>query len=758
MNEKSCAPTCRAEDWSSIDWNKARAYVKKLQMRIVKAQQEGHYSKVKTLQWLLTHSFYAKALAVKRVTSNRGKNTAGVDHELWLTPEAKFKAISKLKRRGYRPQPLKRVYIPKKNGKLRPLSIPTMTDRAMQTLYKFALEPLAETYGDPNSYGFRIGRSTHDAIEQCFTDLNKGKSPEWILEGDIKGCFDHISHEWLMENIPMDTQVLQKWLKCGFVDTKRLFPTEEGTPQGGAISPTLMNMTLDGLERLLKGRLPTRQHFNGNKGWVIVHEEQEEGVSGHKVRAEARDKLQIIKEYARKGKFDILLVFMFDRIGRIADETPFVVEWFVRNGIRVWSTQEGEQRFDNHTDKLLNYIRFWQADGESEKTSVRTRTSLRQLVEEGHFKGGSAPYGYDLVKSGRINKRKHELYELHINEQEAEIVRLIFDKYVYEGYGAQRIATYLNNAGYRARSGKCWHPGSLRGMVGNLTYMGVLRCGDARSELMPELQIIPQEEFEAAQRIREDRSAHAAEEAEHHVPLRTRGQALLSNNVYCGHCGARLALTTSRKWRKLSDGTLDDTLRIRYTCYGKLRKQTDCTGQTGYTMHILDEIIDKMVRQIFSRLRGIPKEQLITSRYAKETAERKNHLQALQAERDKAEKDLLALKTEILAVIKGESAFPKDTLAEMIAAQEKKHTELETLCEEASAELERNAELMANVSQLYEELISYADLYDSASFEAKKMIVSQLIRRVDVYRGYQIHVDFNFDLAQYLENSDELAC
>lgn len=112
----------------------------------------------------------------------------------------------------------------------------------------------------------------------------------------------------------------------------------------------------------------------------------------------------------------------------------------------------------------------------------------------------------------------------------------------------------------------------------------------------------------------------------------------------------------------------------------------------------------------------------------------------------------------MLAVIKGESAFPKDTLAEMIAAQEKKHTELVSLCEEASAELDKNAELMANVSQLYEELISYADLYDSASFESKKMIVSQLVRRIDVYRGYQIHVDFNFDLAQYLENSDELAC
>ena len=607
--------------------------------------------------------------------------------------------------------------------------------------------------------------------------------------------------------------------------------------------------------------------FAEAKGWVIVHEEQEEGVSGHKVRAEARDKLQIIKEYARKGKFDILLVFMFDRIGRIADETPFVVEWFVRNGIRVWSTQEGEQRFDNHTDKLLNYIRFWQADGESEKTSVRTRTSLRQLVEEGHFKGGSAPYGYDLVKSGRINKRKHELYELHarkgkfdillvfmfdrigriadetpfvvewfvrngirvwstqegeqrfdnhtdkllnyirfwqadgesektsvrtrtslrqlveeghfkggnapygydlvrsgrinkrkhelyelhINEQEAAVVRIVFDKYVYEGYGPQHIATYLNNSGYRARSGKCWHPSSIRGMVQNLTYTGVLRCGDARSELMPDLQIVPQEQFENAQRIRNERSVRSTAEAENRLPLNIHGKSLLAGNAYCGHCGAKLELTSSRKWRKMADGSLDDTLRIRYTCYGKLRKQTNCTGQTGYTVHILDEIIDKAVRQIFSKMRGIPKEQIVTKRYEKENAERKNHLQDLQTQRNKAEKDLLALKTEVLACIKGESVLPRETLAEMITAQEEKLTELENLCEAASEELEKTAELMDKVSRLYDELISYADLYDSANFEAKKMIVNQLIRRVDVYRGYQINISFNFDLTPYIE-------
>ena len=484
---------------------------------------------------------------------------------------------------------------------------------------------------------------------------------------------------------------------------------------------------------------------------IEIYEEQEEGVSGHKVRAAARDKLQIIKDYARKGKFDILLVFMFDRIGRIADETPFVVEWFVRNGIRVWSTQEGEQRFDNHTDKLLNYIRFWQADGESEKTSVRTRTSLRQLVEEGHFKGGNAPYGYDLVRSGRINKRKHELYELHINEQEAAVVRIVFDKYVYEGYGPQHIATYLNNSGYRARSGKCWHPSSIRGMVQNLTYTGVLRCGDARSELMPDLQIVPQEQFENAQRIRNERSVRSTAEAENRLPLNIHGKSLLAGNAYCGHCGAKLELTSSRKWRKMADGSLDDTLRIRYTCYGKLRKQTNCTGQTGYTVHILDEIIDKAVRQIFSKMRGIPKEQIVTKRYEKENAERKNHLQDLQTQRNKAEKDLLALKTEVLACIKGESVLPRETLAEMITAQEEKLTELENLCEAASEELEKTAELMDKVSRLYDELISYADLYDSANFEAKKMIVNQLIRRVDVYRGYQINISFNFDLTPYIE-------
>lgn len=253
MNEiKSCASTDQQwNTWDNINWLKCEMAVKKLQARIVKAQKEGHQGKVKALQWTMTHSFYAKALAVKRVTSNKGSETAGVDMETWKTPKAKMSAIADLRRKGYAPQPLRRIHIKKSNGKLRPLGIPTMKDRAMQALYLMALDPVAETTADSNSFGFRKERSTTDAVQQCFNDLAKDMSPEWILEGDIKGCFDHISHEWLLNNIPMDKVMLQKWLKCGFVFNKILNPTEEGTPQGGIISPTLANMALDGLQKLL---------------------------------------------------------------------------------------------------------------------------------------------------------------------------------------------------------------------------------------------------------------------------------------------------------------------------------------------------------------------------------------------------------------------------------------------------------------------------------------------------------------------------
>jgi RNA-directed DNA polymerase len=244
------------QDWHSIQWKPVNERVRRLQARIVKATKAGKWHKVQALQHVLTHSFSGKILAVRRVTENQGKNTPGVDRVIWHTPEKKWNAIHQLQRRGYQPRPLRRVYIPKSNGKMRPLGIPTMQDRAMQALYLLALDPIAETLADPNSYGFRKERSCADAMEQCFNALSRSTCPQWILEGDIQSCFDQISHEWLYANVPMDKGILKKWLQAGYIEKSIFHQTTDGTPQGGIISPVLANMALDGLEQILKKKYP----------------------------------------------------------------------------------------------------------------------------------------------------------------------------------------------------------------------------------------------------------------------------------------------------------------------------------------------------------------------------------------------------------------------------------------------------------------------------------------------------------------------
>ncbi len=262
MTASAGAPIDDADKWAGVDWDLARREVRGLQMRIAKAVKESRWNRVRVLQYLLTNSFYAKLLAVKRVTSNKGKKTPGVDGVRWKGARAKWRAVRSLRRRGYKSRPLRRIYIPKKNGKKRPLSIPTMLDRAMQALHKLALAPVAETTADKNSYGFRECRSCADAIAAAFNALSKPNSATWVLEGDITGCYDNIVHQWMLSHIIMDKGVLRKWLEAGYVEDDKLYPTRKGTPQGGIISPTLANMTLDGLEEVIRKAVPRRLRVN----------------------------------------------------------------------------------------------------------------------------------------------------------------------------------------------------------------------------------------------------------------------------------------------------------------------------------------------------------------------------------------------------------------------------------------------------------------------------------------------------------------
>jgi len=358
--------------------------------------------------------------------------------------------------------------------------------------------------------------------------------------------------------------------------------------------------------------------FAKQQGWQIIKEYQELGISGFKVSAKDRDVMQDIQKATAEGKFDILLVYMFDRIGRREDETPFVVEWFTHQGVEVWSTQEGQQRFDNHVNKLMNYIRYWQASGESIKTSVRTKTSMGQMVQAGHFRGGTRPYGYRLVKKGRINKKGHEVHDLEICPIESEVVKMLFDKYVLGGYGQHRLTTFLVEQGIKNRNGRVFSSSTIRTIIKNPLYIGILTSGETTSEAFQHLQIIDNATFDKAQETRQQRSNDY--EPLRRLLLRTKGASLMSGNIFCGSCGGRLNLTTNGKIYTRKDGVTINKKRIRYTCYNKSRKIIPCDGQTGYTMTKLDDIISVLLLGLFQNVKDSPEDALIEQRYQSELA------------------------------------------------------------------------------------------------------------------------------------------
>jgi RNA-directed DNA polymerase len=347
---RACAPF--GVTWPSIDWVKVQRFVRRLQTRIVKATQAGRHNQAKALQWLLTHSFSGKALAVKRVTENKGKDTPGVDKVIWKTPEAKINAMVSLKRRGYSPLPLRRVWIPKKNGKTRPLGIPVMKCRAMQALHLLALEPIAETTADRNSYGFRPQRSTADAGAQCFTSLALKASAEWVLEADIQGCFDQISHDWMIANIPTDQAVLKKWLKAGFVYQNERFPTDAGTPQGGIISPVLANMTLDGLEAMLRGKFPKEKRPRLKMNMVRYADDFI--ITGHsKAWLEGEVKPAVVEFLTQRG---LVLSPEKTKITHINEGFDFL-GWNIRKYNGKLLTKPSKANIKAHLDKIREVIK-----------------------------------------------------------------------------------------------------------------------------------------------------------------------------------------------------------------------------------------------------------------------------------------------------------------------------------------------------------------------------------------------------------------
>ena len=487
--------------------------------------------------------------------------------------------------------------------------------------------------------------------------------------------------------------------------------------------------------------------FARKMGWEIVLEEQEAGVSGFKVSADDRDKLQQVKQYAEQGRFDILLVFMFDRLGRRSDETPFVVEWFVKKGIRVWSVNEGEQRFESHTDRLTNYIRYWQADGESQKTSMRTKAALGQMVQEGRFRGGYAPYGYRLVPSGILNKRKHEVSKLEIDEDEAKVIRMMFNLCVGSGYGRCKIANLISGQDIKTRNGGNWHEATVGHILHNIAYTGVLRSGDSQSEIFPELQIIDPDTFELAQKLMAERVNEANEKRT--MPRNTSGQSLLSGNIFCGHCGGRLTLTTNGTVRRHADGGEVARRRVRYVCYNKTRHRAECDGQTGYTMHILDAMATEVLRQIFDKMKAVSEEEIVARTQQNMTVDIRSELVEAKREFAKATQDYEDIKAKLMAVIRGESSLPESVLSDMAEDAKQKMMKASEKVSTLNAEVRQSDERAEEIRKSYQRVLSWSEMFDSSEMAVKKMVAGYIIKRLEVYSGYRLHIEFKINFEQF---------
>lgn len=501
-------------------------------------------------------------------------------------------------------------------------------------------------------------------------------------------------------------------------------------------------------------RKACHEYVKQHPDWVILDEISEKGISGYKVSTNSRDAIVEIKRRAVAGLFDVLLVFMFDRLGRRDDETPFVVQWFVQQGIEVWSTKEGEQRFDNHVDKLLNYIRFWQASGESEKTSMRVRTKHSQMIQDGQYRGGLIPYGYRLEYLGRMNKKDKPVPDLVIDEEEAAVVQKIVSLILDEGYGMHRVANWLNEHGIKTKRGTTlWRNTSIRAMLSNPIYMGVMRFGDELSPVFENLIIIPAVTFHQCQDMIKARAPQKSEERD--VPMRTDARGLLAGLLYCKECGARLTFNHNTTRKVLSGGIIRIYERDMYRCYRKLNSKKTCRGQSTYNCDILNSAVKQDVRRFFQSIRKLPRSEMFDKALSRNHEIAKKAYNNALAAYTKAQQAVVNLENQTAAALSGEVSLNIEIINAMMpklkAAEAKAKAELDVAQERYDAEEEQRMK----TEQEMQKLFTWADCFERETIEAQHMILAALIDRIEVGYGYKLTIYYKLTAAQYLNLGDD---
>lgn len=517
-------------------------------------------------------------------------------------------------------------------------------------------------------------------------------------------------------------------------------------------------------------RISCANFIKSHNNWKLTKEYIELGVSGYKLSESKRDVLQEMKKDVISKKFDILLVFMFDRIGRKEEETPFVVEWLIKHGIEVWSVKEGQRKIENRVDKLINYLTYWQAGGESEKTSIRVREVQEQMAEKGILTYGgkrNAPFGYDFIKSGTYTKKGVERQKLIINETEEKIIKDIFNLYVKTGYGIGKIAKYLNENNIKPRRSEKWSVSSVSAILSNPLYMGYpayrkkTTVNVATSKKQPfdtwilpenvirELVIVDKSVWYEAKKIKDARN-DKNKQNEDIRPIQTKSKLLFIGFIRCGECG--YAFMTSGSKKKNKDGSI--TKHSYYRC-GSSRNLNHCgLEKRSIKKETVEDIVLKSVYDFLDSLEKIDLSNAIRKGILNNCDNEEKELNSIKKELKDTEVNIDVLKKEIVKVLSGESSFSSELINELLTEKENKRIELIASINEVEKRINQKNIEDEELLQIKDKIPVWKNEFKKADLDVQKMLISEIIKEIRIYND-RYEIDFRIQLNNYIREKME---
>lgn len=518
-------------------------------------------------------------------------------------------------------------------------------------------------------------------------------------------------------------------------------------------------------------KIACKEFINSKNDWVFVKEYLELGVSGYKLSEAKRDVLQDIKKDVLNKELDVLLVFMFDRIGRREEETPFVVEWLIKQDIEVWSVKEGQRKIENRADKLINYLTYWQAGGESEKTAIRVKEAQEQMAEKGILTYGgkrNAPYGYKFIKSGTFTKKGVERQKLVKVDEEVDTIIEIFENYSCKGYGISKIAKILNDKKVKPRRGKNWSTSTVGTILANPIYMGypaynkkTTQNSNSKRKLpfeewilsknkIEDYAIVSEEMWYKSKKIRDSRNSKG-NNSTYNKPLQTKSKLLLIGLLKCGECG--YAYMTSECNKKLKDGTV---VKHRYYKCSSSRFSNDCSAnKKSYRKDIMEKPVLNVIFNFLDELKKTDLTEAIKKKNVKNQENELKQLRKYEESINDSEKELNVLKNEIVKSLQGTSNFSPELLNELIQEKESKRTELLTKKSELEIIIAQKSIDENDYKKIQNMIPVWIEEFENSDIEVKKMLLTEIIKEIRVYND-RIEIDFLFEIKNFIDGKVEL--